>query len=171
MHLYEDPVGALFTEGPAIVVKVEQRREQRVRSLYDTRGVEWEEFGVVIYMAKGRATPVQRGEHWVMPETAHETNFVIIQDVNGSCEVPENAGRVLGHYRQNGRRWWVFVEKLGSAGGVSPPAPGARQKSTGVSPPVKAAPGARVSPPARPSAPQASPAQQRPQGTSAQGGR
>lgn len=171
MHLYEEPVGPLFTEGPAIVVKVEQRREQRVRSLYDTRGVEWEEFGVVIYMAKNRATPVQRGEHWVMPDTAHETRFVLVSDVSGSCEVPENAGRVLGHYRQHGRRWWVFLEKLGSAEAPSPPAPGARQKSAGVSPPAKAAPAARAAPPATPSGPQASPPQQRPQGTSAQGGR
>lgn len=169
MHLYEEPVGSLFTDGPAIVVKVEQRREQRARSIYDTRGVEWEEFGVVIYMARGRATPVQRGEHWVMPESAHETRFVSVPDVNGSCEVPENAGKILGHYRQHGRRWWVFLEKLGSAEAPSPPAPGARQRSASVSPPSKAAPDARAVLPAKPSGQHASPPPQRPQGTSAQG--
>lgn len=171
MHLYEEPVGSLFTEGPAVIVKVEQRREQRARSIYDTRGVDWEEFGVVIYMARGRAVPVQRGEHWVMPDSAHETRFVLVPDVSGSCEVPENAGRILGHFRQQGRRWWAFLEKLGSAEAPSPPAPDGRQKSASVSQPSKAAPASRAALPAKPSAQQASPAQPRPQGTSAQGGR
>ncbi len=160
--LFEEPVGTLYTDGPAIVVKVEQRREQRVRSIYDHRAMEWEEFGVVIYLAKGRALP---------DDKAHETRFVLMPDSNGSCQVPENAGRLLGHYRQNGRRWWAFLEKLGSAEAPSPPAPGERQKSNAVSPPGKGAPAARASLPAKPSGQQASRPPGSPSGNAAQGGR
>lgn len=162
MQLFEEPIGSLFTDGPAIVVKVEQRKEQRVRGVYDHRAMEWDEYGVVIYMAKGRALP---------DDKAHETRFVMVPDSSGSCEIPENAGRVLGHFRQNGRKWWVFLEKLGSSEAPSPPGPGGQRKSADVSQPVKVAPGARVAPPARPSAPPASPPQARPSGNAAQGGR
>jgi hypothetical protein len=162
MQLFEEPIGSLFTDGPAIVVKVEQRKEQRVRSIYDHRAMEWDEFGVVIYMAKGRALP---------DEKAVETRFILVPDSSGSCQIPENAGRVLGHFRQNGRRWWCFLEKLGSSEAPSPPGAGEQRKSTGVSQPSKAAPGARVAPPAKPSVPPTSPAQQRPSNNAAQGGR
>jgi len=162
MQLFEEPVGSLFTDGPAIIVKVEQRREQRVRSVYDHRGVEWDEFGVVIYMAKGRALP---------DDKAHETRFVLVPDSNGYCQVPETAGRLLGHYRQNGRRWWAFLEKLGSSVTPSPPAPDGRQKSAAVSQPAKAAPVGRASPPAKPSGPPASLVQQGRSSSAEQGGR
>lgn len=162
MQLFEEPLGSLYTDGPAIVVKVEQRREQAVRGIYDHRAMEWNEFGVVIYMAKARVLP---------DEKAHETRFVMVPDSSGSCEVPENAGRLLGHFRQQGRRYWVFLEKLGSSEAPSPPAPGERPRSNAVSQPSKGAPAARVSPPAKPSGQPASPSQQKPVGTSAQGGR
>lgn len=162
MQLFEEPIGSLFTDGPAIVVKVEQRREQRVRSIYDHRAMEWDEFGVVIYMAKGRALP---------DDKAVETRFVLVPDSGGCCQVPENAGRLLGHYRQNGRRWWAFLEKLGASVAPSPPVTDARPKSAAVSQPAKAAHGGSVAPPGKPSERQASPPAQRPSGTAAQGGR
>lgn len=171
MQLFEERVDSLFTDGPAVVVKVEQRKEPRCRSQFDTGAMVWDEFGVVIYTARAKAVPVLRGSSWVIPESAIETRFVKVPDINGSCEIPENAGRVLGHYRENGRRWWVFLEKLGSAVAPSPPAPGGPQKSRTVSHPSKAAPVGNVSPPAKPSGPPASPAPQRPQGNAAQGGR
>jgi hypothetical protein len=164
MWLFEDRIESLFTEGPAVVMKVEQRKDPR-RSEHQTRGIDWEEYGVVIYTAKSRATPVQRGGSWMMPETAHETRFVRVPDFNGSCQIPEEAGRLLGHYREQGRKWWVFLEKLGAA--PSLPAPDARQKSAAVSPPAKAGPAAPARAPAKPSAPQASRPPDSPGSTSA----
>lgn len=171
MQLFEDPIGELLTCGPATVVKVEQRREQRARSIYDTGKMEWEEFGVVIYMAAARAVPVQSPDgSWGMQGDAYRTRILMIADSNGSCEVPDGAGRLLGHFRQSGRRWWAFLEKPGSSVAPSPPAPGAQRKSDAVSQPAKAAPGARGATPGKPSERQASPHQQRPQGSATQGG-
>lgn len=168
MWLFEDRVDSIFTEGPAVVVKVEQRKDP-TRSMHATRGIEWEEYGVVIYTAKSRVAPVQRGGHWVMPESAHETRFVRVPDHGGACEIPANAGRVLGHYREGGRKWWVFLEKLGAE--PSPPGPDARQKSASGSQPSKAAPAARAPAPSKPSAPPASRPPATPGSTSAPGQR
>ncbi len=171
MQLFEEPVDSIFTDGPAVVLKVEQRREPRTRSLFDTRAMEWNEYGVVIYTARGKAAPVQKAGEWVMPDSAHETRFIRVMDVNGGCEIPPEAGRLLGHFRQNGQKWWVFLEKLGSSATAASPAPDARPQSRPVSQPSKAAPSGRAAPPGKPSAPPASPGPQRPQGTSAPGGR
>lgn len=171
MQLFEEPIGSLFTDGPAVVLKVEQRRQQRVRSQWDTRGVEWEDYGVVIYTAKAKAAPVPGpGGHYTMPESAIETRFIRVPDLNGGCVIPEGAGRLLGHYRQDGQRWWVFLEKVGVE---APERPGsaARPKSGAQSPPGKAAPSGRVSPPGQPSPRPSSQQSGSPGSTSVPGGR
>jgi hypothetical protein len=171
MQLFEEPVESIFTDGPAVVLKVEQRREPRTRSLYDTRKMEWDEYGVVIYTARGKPAPILKAGEWVMPESAHETRFVRVPDVNGGCAIPPEAGKLLGHYRQNGQRWWVFLEKLGSGATAASPAPAERPQSKPVSQPAKGAPAGRGGSQGQPSARPASPAPPRPPGTSAPGGR
>ncbi len=171
MQLFEEPIGDLCTDGPAVVLKVEQRKEPRFRSVWDTRGVEWVEFGVVIYTARGKATPVQRNGEWGMPESATVTRFIRVADHNGSCAIPPEAGRLLGHFRQDGQKWWVFLEKVGASAAPSPPVPGERPRSAAQSPAGKAAPSASSVPPRQPAAPQASRPQGKPDSTSAPGGR
>jgi hypothetical protein len=159
LQLFEEPVGSIFTDGPAVIVKVEQRSEP-LRSMFDTRGVSWRKFGVIIYQAKGKASPVQKGGEWMMPETAHETRFLKVPHFGEGCEVPENAGRLLGHYEEDGRRWWVFLEKLGSASASAPPAPAERRKSAPQSPSAPRAPASSTGAP--PSKQPTSPPGQRP---------
>lgn len=154
MQLFEERLSSVFTIGPATIVKVEQRRDP-VRSMFRTSGVEWEEYGVVIYTAKQRAVPVHNEGGYVFPEGTVETRFIRVPDRAGSCEIPENAGRVLGHYREHGQRWWVFLEKPSPERAASRPAPAERPKSAVQSPNGKAAPSGQQAPRAsQPSSPQ-----------------
>lgn len=141
MQLFEEPVGSIFTDGPAQVIKVEQRSEP-TRSGFSTTGIDWRKFGVVIYLAKNKAAPVKKGTGWDFADTAIETRFVKVAHFAEGCAVPESAGRLLGHYEEDGRRWWVFLEKLGSASASVPPEPAAPRKAAAQSPPAPRAPGA-----------------------------
>lgn len=162
MQLFEEPVDSIFTLGPAQVLRVEERREpaddpKADRNNFKSR-VRWRSFGVVIYICRQKAVPVQKGESWVMPEEAIETRFIRVLGRANGCDIPPEAGRFLGHYQEDGQRWWVFLEKLGAA--PSPPAPAARPRSVAQSPSAKA-PGSASSPapraPQPASPPQASP--------------
>lgn len=123
MRLFEDPLDTIFTLGPAQVLRVEEREVfQGFKSIRREP--------VVIYMAKQRAAPVERGGHWVMPDDAMETRFVMVPaETDGGCEIPPNAGRPLGHFRREGRRWWVFLEKLAPDSKGEAPGADVRKKS------------------------------------------
>lgn len=167
MRIFEEELsGSIFTLGAPQVLRIEARVDLVVDGMHGKPRKR--EYAVVIYQCKTGELPAPRqiGDSWVMPDNAIETRFVqVTAEADGGCFIPESAGRLLGHYVRDGRRWWVFLEKLGSVATPESPGTGAPQKSAGVSPPGSRAPAAAASPKAQPSKPQAGPPAQRPGNT------
>lgn len=167
MRIFEEELsGSIFTLDAPQVLRIEARVDI-VQGELDRRPRR-KEYAVVIYQCKTGELPAPRqvGDSWVMPDNAIETRFVqVTAESDGGCFIPEQAGRLLGHYVRDGRRWWVFLEKLGSASTPESPGTGGPQKSASGSPPGSKAPAAASSPKAQPSKPQAAPRDMRPGNT------
>ncbi len=164
--VFEEPVDSIFTEGPARVLRVEERVEYYGDSLPGKRTSRT--FGVVIYQAKRKAVPHQVGAKWVYPDDAMETRFVKVRaDSQGGCQEPPNAGRLLGHYRENGERWWVFLELSAPSSSAESPGAGAPRKSDAKPPRASETRAPAASSPDKPSVPPASPPSASPGNTSA----
>lgn len=160
--VFEEPIESLFTEGPARVLRVEERTE---RDVYTQRGVRY--YGVVIYQAKRKAVPREVGGKWTYPDDAMETRFLKVRaDSSGGCQEPPNAGRLLGHYRENGERWWVFLELLAPASSAESPGAAAPRKSDAGPPRASGTRAPAAAAPSKPSAPPASPRSASPGSTS-----
>lgn len=158
MRIFEEELeGSIFTIGAPQVLRIEARVDWEDQG--PARRAKRRDYAVVIYQTKSHEKPYpkQIGESWEFPPEAIETRFVqVTAEGDGGCFIPEQAGRLLGHYVRDGRRWWVFLEKLGTSSTPESPGTGGQQKSASGSPPGRAAPAAASSPKAQPSKPQAS---------------
>lgn len=158
MRIFEEELDgrSIFTLGAPQVLRIEARSEVVMGEL--DRRPRRRDFAVVIYQCKTGELPAPRqvGDSWVMPDNAIETRFVqVTAESDGGCFIPENAGRLLGHYVRDGRRWWVFLEKLALPSSDESPGTAERQKSVSGSPPGSKAPVPGASSKAQPSRPQA----------------
>lgn len=151
--LFEESVAGmtvveLYTVGPARVERVEQRTEKFAGP---------RSYGVVIYRAKSLAYPIagKDGSFAEHPEAVTTRILKVRANSDGGCEEPANAGRLLGHFWEDGSRYWCFLEK--DAEKASRPAPAARPKQAAApaAHPKAPAPGAGApgKPSARPAAP------------------
>ena len=134
----------LYTIG---VPRVE-RVETRVEKFAGPR-----QYGVVIYRAQSLAYPIagKDGTFAEHPEAVVTRILRVRANGDGGCEEPANAGRLLGHYYENGSRYWCFLEKEPAK--VSRPAPGGRPARAGAPAARPAAPAKPAAAPGKPSAP------------------
>lgn len=161
--IFEDELHAdgldLFTVGPCRVERVEQRREPVVlehKFTLERMSGPMRSFGVVIFRCKERAAPVvEREGAWVQNPSAVLTRIIVVRATrSGGCDEPEEAGRLLGHYQQDGVRYWAFAHRDEAR---KTPESAERPSRAAQSPAASRASGASGGSPARPSAPQARP--------------
>lgn len=109
MRLFEDEISeTIATDGPCEVLCVDER------VTYDGRGDDLRRrtFGVVIFRAKSRMYPRQGTDgQWRVAESAVETKLVLLRASLTGNELPREAGRYLGTYRENGVHWYAFLAR------------------------------------------------------------